>query len=74
MAGTEFLFEILVNPLRANRPPLQRVGDYLVCTESGDGFPIVNGIPQLLPENVIPSEQLQALLAASPDSASETNS
>ena len=56
------LLAILANPTHPDRPPLKQVGAYLVCTLTGDGFPIVNGIPHLLPENVIPAAELANLI------------
>lgn len=57
--------KLLANPLLDSRPPLHQVGDYLVCEESGMGFPIVDGIPHLLPENAIPAERMKELLRES---------
>jgi uncharacterized protein YbaR (Trm112 family) len=56
------LLEILGNPLEPDRPPLREERGYLVCTKTGVGFPIEDGIPQLLPENAIPAETLKRLL------------
>ena len=56
------LLKILANPLEADRPPLREVGDYLVCTKTGVGFPVVDGIPHLLPEDAIPADQMKQLL------------
>jgi uncharacterized protein YbaR (Trm112 family) len=56
------MLAVLGNPLLPERPPFRREGDYLICTVSGTGFPIVDGIPQLLPENAIPKEELQKLI------------
>lgn len=58
------LLEILANPLEHDRPPLRLEGDYLVCTKTGVGFPVVDGIPHLLPENAIPADKLKELLDA----------
>jgi uncharacterized protein YbaR (Trm112 family) len=57
------LLEILGNPLLPERPPLRQQGNYLICTVSGTGFPILDGIPQLLPENAIPAEEMDKLLS-----------
>jgi len=56
------LLKILGCPLHDERPPFQLEGDYLVCTLEGHGFPIVDGIPHLLPENVIPAEKMKELV------------
>lgn len=56
------LLELLGCPLHPERPPFREVGDYLVCTEAGHGFPVVDGIPHLLPEDVIPAERIQELV------------
>jgi hypothetical protein len=56
------LVAMLANPLEADRPPLVQKGEYLVCTKTGVGFPIVDGIPHLLPEDVISAEDLQTRL------------
>lgn len=49
------VLELLGCPLHPERPPLSQVGDQLVCQSCVCGkfraFPIVNGIPHLLPEN-----------------------
>ncbi len=54
--------EFLANPNHPERPPLKRSYDYLVCTKTGVGFPIIDGIPQLLPENEISAEKMKELL------------
>lgn len=56
------LLSILGNPLEPDRPPFDLRGEYLVCTKTGVGFPIVDGIPRLLPEDVIPAEKMEELL------------
>ena len=53
--------ELLANPNDPDRSPLTKVGEYLVCTKTGVGFPIVNGIPQLLPEHEISAEKMKEL-------------
>lgn len=58
------LLKALGNPLEPDRPPLREEGDYLVCTKTGVGFPVVNGIPHLLPEDAIPAEKMKELLRA----------
>ena len=56
------LLEILACPLHPERPPLRLEGEYLICTLEGHGFPIVDGIPHLLPTSVIPKEKMEELL------------
>ncbi len=53
---------LLANPNNPEHPPLVREFDYLVCTKTGVGFPIVDGIPQLLPESEIPADMMKELL------------
>lgn len=47
------LLAMLGCPLSPARPPLREEGDRLVCTECGAAFPVVDGIPHLLPEDAI---------------------
>ncbi len=61
MLDPEFVKK-LANPLLDSRPALIQQGMYLVCTETGTGFPIVDGIPHLLPEDAIPAEKMKELL------------
>lgn len=61
MIAEEFL-KILGCPLHSERPPFEQRGEYLVCTAEGHGFPIIDGIPHLLPEDVIPKEKMKELL------------
>ena len=56
------LLEILACPLHPQRPPLREQGEYLICTLEGHGFPVVDGIPHLLPECVISKEKMEELL------------
>lgn len=56
------LLKILGNPLEPDRPPFREEGDYLVCTKTGVAFPVVDGIPHLLPENAIPADKYQELI------------
>ncbi len=56
------LLAILACPVCDERPALREEGDYLVCTTGGHGFPVVEGIPHLLPEDVIVPEKLKELL------------
>ena len=60
------LLSILGNPLEPDRPPLRQLGEYLICTKTGVGFPIRHGIPQLLPEDAIPAEEMAKLEAQEP--------
>lgn len=50
------LLEILACPLCDDRPPLREEGDFLVCTVCGARFPVVDGIPHLLPESAVKAE------------------
>ena len=59
----ETLLSILANPCHPDRPPLKLVGEYLVCTVTGQGFPIADGIPHLLPEDMIPAEEMEKRLS-----------
>jgi uncharacterized protein YbaR (Trm112 family) len=54
--------ELLANPNDPERPRLIRSYDYLICTKTGSGFPIVDGIPQLLPESEISADKMKELL------------
>ena len=62
------LLALLANPNDPERSPLVRKyaqgsnEEFLVCSKTGVGFPIVDGIPQLLPENEIPAEKMKELL------------
>jgi len=53
------LLAILACPLCDERPPLEQRGEYLVCTRCGHGFPVVDDIPQLLPEDAVSPESLK---------------
>ncbi|MBX3118582.1 MAG: hypothetical protein KF784_05925 [Fimbriimonadaceae bacterium] len=44
---------ILACPLEEGRPPLVLESGMLVCKSCNKGFPILDGIPQLLPECAI---------------------
>lgn len=52
------LMSLLGCPLDPNRPPLQRRGEWLVCEACEKAFPILNGIPLLLPENAVPLSEI----------------
>lgn len=56
------LLKVLGCPLHPERPPLEEAGNYLVCTVAGHGFPVVDGIPHLLPEDAIPAEKMKELI------------
>jgi uncharacterized protein len=56
------LLSILACPLCDDRPPLREQGDYLVCSRGGHGYPVVDGIPHLLPEDAIAPEKMEELL------------
>lgn len=56
------LLSILACPVCDDRPALRQDGAYLVCTREGHAFPVVEGIPHLLPENVIEPDKLKELL------------
>lgn len=56
------LLSILACPVCDDRPPLRLSGEYLVCTVAGHGFRIVDGIPHLLPEDVIAPDSMKELL------------
>lgn len=47
------LLAILACPLEEERPPLRLDGQQLVCDSCHHAFPVVDGIPHLLPENAI---------------------
>jgi len=51
------LLELLACPICEERPPLRLEGDALVCTLKGHRFPIVDGIPQLLPESSVGTQK-----------------
>jgi len=56
------LLAILGNPLEPDRPPFELKGEYLVCTKTGVGFPVVDDIPHLLPEDAIPQARMKEIL------------
>jgi len=60
----EKLLNILACPLCDDRPALRLEGEYLICTVCGHGFPIVDDIPHLLPEDAIPPEELNGSRSA----------
>lgn len=50
MIDSEFL-DILACPVCDERPALRLEGERLVCTKCGRNYPILEGIPQLTPED-----------------------
>lgn len=48
------LLKILACPNCDDRPPLSVVGHYLVCGKCHNAYPVVDGIPQLTPEDAVP--------------------
>ena len=52
---------LLACPICEAHAPLKQLGGYLVCTADGTGFPIVGGIPQLLPESAIAPTRMKEL-------------
>lgn len=48
------LLALLACPACPGRPPLRQEGDRLVCDACGRRYPIVDGIPHLLPEAAEP--------------------
>lgn len=48
------LLAVVACPLERGRPPLRLDGDRLICDSCLHAFPIVDGIPHLLPESAIP--------------------
>lgn len=55
----EVLLELLACPRCEARPPVRRVGMFLVCTECEWGYPIIEEIPRMLPEDGVPKEEWQ---------------
>ena len=55
------LLEVLGCPLEAERPPFRQEEGLLVCTSCGYAFPVVDGIPHLLPEDAIPPGKLKEM-------------
>lgn len=54
------LLERLACPNCDDRPPLRLVGETLVCDVCGSVYPIVNGIPHLLPESAVAKDKKDA--------------
>lgn len=55
----EALLEVLACPRCASRPPVKLLGTFLVCTECGYGYAIIDDIPQMLVEDAIPPEDMK---------------
>ena len=53
------LLEVLACPCCDDRPALQLAGDDLLCSQCNRRYPIVDGIPQLLPESAIEDGRTQ---------------
>ena len=47
------LLAILACPNCDDRPPLEEKDDRLICRKCGRAYPVVDGIPHLLPESAI---------------------
>lgn len=56
------MIELLACPVCDERPKVEKRGDLLVCTLRGHGFRIVDGVPHMLPEDVIEPEKVKELL------------
>jgi uncharacterized protein YbaR (Trm112 family) len=52
------LLEILRCPLHPNGPQLRLAGSLLICQVDGAGFRIEDDIPNMLPEDVVPADQV----------------
>jgi uncharacterized protein YbaR (Trm112 family) len=59
------LLDILACPVCDSRPPLRQEQGYLICTLKGHGYPVVDDIPHLLPENVIEPDEMKRLVHGS---------
>lgn len=57
----ENLLSMLGCPLEPSRPPFEKIGNYLVCRSCQTAFPIVDGIPHLLPESGRPISEIPEL-------------
>lgn len=51
MSNLGDLIELLACPVCEDRPGLKQVGEWLVCEVCDRHYPIVEGIPHLLPES-----------------------
>jgi uncharacterized protein len=52
------LLDILACPNCDDRPPLREMGPFLVCDRCQSVYPIVDGIPHLLPEDARPVSEV----------------
>jgi uncharacterized protein YbaR (Trm112 family) len=52
------LLEILACPICDERPPLRLEGSYLICDKCKSAYPILEGIPHLLPEDARPLSEV----------------
>lgn len=55
----DFLLEVLACPRCESRPPVKLQGALLVCTKCGYGYRIIDEIPQMLPEDAIPPDEVE---------------
>ncbi|MBA3724918.1 MAG: Trm112 family protein [Armatimonadetes bacterium] len=55
----DFLLEVLACPRCESRPHVKLQGSLLVCTECGYGYRIFDEIPQMLPEDAIPPDEVK---------------
>ena len=55
----KFLLEILACPRCDDRPPVEQIGSFLVCTKCKWGYPIIEDIPRMLPEDAVAPEEVQ---------------
>lgn len=55
MIEADFL-AILACPICPDRPALRQEGEVLICTKAGHRFPVVDGIPHLMPEDEMSQE------------------
>ena len=55
------LLECLADPLDPEQGTFRVQGDYLVSDTTGRAYPVVEGLPRLLPENAIPRERWKEL-------------
>lgn len=51
MSNLDDLLPLLACPVCDDRPPLKLEESYLVCTVCERRYPVVDGIPHLLPES-----------------------
>lgn len=53
-----FLLELLACPCCDDRPALRLEGNWLVCDQCKSAYPILDDIPQLLPEDARPLSEV----------------